>query len=153
MNGQQQQIWYAEWNEREKERRKGTKKIESETETPEQNENEIFTLKRSTYRDQLLCIMSGKCINLDTFYYVIFFVCKRKRPLLYFSYSINFFFSFEVATRNREREGKERGKNYVGVFKLKKKQTECDLDGMKEDTQKKSNGRNTHTNLYNIFQI
>ena len=93
--------------------RERDKKNESETETFEQNENEIFTLKRSTYRDQLLCIMSGKCINLDTFYYVIFFVCKRKRPLLFFFLVFNKLFFLSKWRRETENE---KGKNAVKIM-------------------------------------
>lgn len=80
----------------------------------QRNENEIL---RSPNLSRSIRIMSRKCINLESFYYVIFDFCHfyrthtipqadRNHPP--FSYSINFV---------PERWSKKH-ENYVGVFKL-----------------------------------
>lgn len=78
---------------------------ESKTTFPKKKEkqNEIFqqntpsSCAPNAYRDQLFGIMSWKCINLDTFYYVIFVrftistIYTHVKRIDRFSYSINFF--------------------------------------------------------------
>lgn len=81
---------------RKRERKRETEIKKSKTETLEQNENEIFTLKRSTYRDQLLYYEW----KMHKFRYILlcnFLHLQRYTPtsaaFFLFSFLINFVFS------------------------------------------------------------